>query len=206
MTPIRTAIFIEPSGPLRTSLMERKATLEQAMPGQPYTRHPPHSTLLFGDYGSPEVWIENLRAAVQSLPAFVLATDAWQEFPNDLQADGGHTVAYRVKLSSDLLRLQRTSADVVAPFRKLPPIPHPLADREPFASSLLRFGFPFVGAHWIPHFTIGSPRVPANDPLLLSLMAGSPAHEEQIKCVSVWRVMADRHERLTELALGETAG
>lgn len=206
MTPVRTAIFIEPRGPLRTSLIERKAVLERAMPGQAYTRHPPHSTLVFGDYGSPELWTDHLRAAVNSLPVFHLATDAWQEFPNDLQADGGHTVAYRVKLSPDLLRLQLTIAEVVAPFRQPAPIPHPLADREPFASSLMRFGFPFVGPHWIPHFTIGSPRVPANDPLLFTLMAGSAAHEEQINWVSVWRVTADHHERLTELALARTAG
>lgn len=206
MTPVRSAIFIEPRGPLRTALIERKSMLERAMPGQAYTCHPPHSTLLFGDYGSPELWTDNLRAAVISLPPFPLATDAWQEFPNDLQANGGHTVAYRVKLSPDLLRLQLTIAEVVAPFRKPDPIPHPLADREPFASSLMRFGFPFVGPHWIPHFTIGSPRVPANDPLLVTLMAGSAAHEEQINCVSVWRVTADHHERLTELALAGTAG
>lgn len=206
MTPVRTAIFIEPRGTLRRSLLERKAVLEQTMPGQAYTRHPPHSTLLFGDYGSPELWTDQLRSAVNSLPTFPLATDAWQEFPNDLQADGGHTVAYRVKLSPELLRLQLTIAEVVAPFRRPLPIPHPLADREPFASSLLRFGFPFVGPHWIPHFTIGSPRVPANDPLLKTLMAGSAAHEEQINCVSVWRVTADHHERLTGLALAGTAG
>src|SRR5687767_1668026 len=108
MTPVRTAIFIEPRGSLRASLIERKAVLERAMSGQAYTCHPPHSTVLFGDYGSPELWTAHLRAAVNSLPVFHLVTDAWQEFPNDIQANGGHTVAYRVKLSPDLLRLQLT--------------------------------------------------------------------------------------------------
>ncbi|ATC64735.1 hypothetical protein CMV30_12615 [Nibricoccus aquaticus] len=202
----RTAIFIEPQGTLRTSLIERKKILELAMPGQAYTSHPPHSTLLFGEYGSPEIWTGKLRAAVNSLPPFRLATDAWQEFPNDLQAAGGHTVAYRVKLSPELLRLQLTIAEVVAPFRESSSLQHPLADREPFASSLKHFGFPFVGPHWIPHFTIGSPRLPANDPLLASLMNGSPIHELHVNTISIWQVMADHHNRLTELALTGTAG
>lgn len=206
MTIERTAIFIEPQGSLRASLIERKKMLELAMPGQAYTSHPPHSTLLFGEYGPPEIWTEKLRAAVEPLPAFRLSTDAWQQFPNDLQAAGGHTVAYRVKLSPELLRLQLTIAEAVAPFRKNLSVPHPLADREPFATSLNRFGFPFVGPHWIPHFTIGSPRVPANDPLLSTLMAGSAVHETPVGTIAIWRVTADHHERLTELALAGTAG
>lgn len=197
----QTAIFIEPSGTLKASLIERKRTLEAALPRQAYTNHPPHCTLLFGSYGTPEIWIERLRTALQQLSAFPLSTDKWQEFPNDIQAAGGHTVAYRVVSSPELHELQSRIASTIAPFRKSFPHPHPLADREPFASSLERFGFPFVGPHWIPHFTIGSPRVPSNAPLLANLMSGPVAHTMPVNTVSVWRVKADHHERLCVLAL-----
>jgi hypothetical protein len=206
MNPARTAVFIEPAGSLRAALVELKKTLELAMPGQAYTCHPPHSTLLFGDYGSPEKWIGKLRAAIKLVPPFSLSTDTWQEFPNDLQAAGGHTIAYRVKLSPELLRLQLIVAEIIAPFREPASVAHPLAHCEPFGRSLERFGFPFVGPHWIPHFTIGSPQVPAHDPLLVTLMAGSAAHEFQVNHIAIWRVTADHHERLTELALAGSAG
>ena len=201
MTPPRTAFFIEPQGPLRQALLDRKTFLEKTRPGQTYTLHPPHSTLLFGDYGAPDNWLDTLRLAVTTMPALTLTTDAWQEFPNDAQAHGGHTIAYRVKLTPELLALQQLLAETLAPFRSSSAPTHPLADREPFATSLARFGFPFVGPHWIPHFTIGSPRVPPGDPLLARLMAGSPVHETPADSVSIWRVTGEHHERLHTLTL-----
>lgn len=202
---MKTAIFIEPQGSLRAALVERKQLLEQAMPGQAYTNHPPHSTLLFGDYGPPAIWTEKLRYAVRSVTPFPVSTDGWQQFPNDVQAAGGQTIAYRVRLSPELIRLQLMVAEAIAPFRKPDSSPHPLGDREPFATSLKQFGFAFVGAHWIPHFTIGSPQLAANDPLLLQLMAGSPVHEFSMKSISIWQVANDHHDRLSELALAGIA-
>lgn len=205
MNPARTAIFIEPQGALLEALRERKAWLEQTMPRQAFTRHPPHVTLLFGDYGPPDQWLSALRTRVARQPAFTLMSDCWREFPNDLQAAGGHTVAYQIQVSSALLALQLAVAETLAVYRVPSPTPHPLADREPFATSLRLFGFPFVGPHWIPHFTVGSPRVSPLDPLLRNLMAASPLHASLVQSVTLWRVRADEHERLSELALAPAA-
>ena len=200
-----TGIFIEPRGTLLDALRQRKARLSHDLPGSAFCGHPPHCTLLFGQYGSLADWFDKLRGNVGACPAFDLQTDAWQQFPSDPLAGGGHTVAYRVEPSSELLALQRVVAETVAPYRQPSTVAHLLADREPFASSLKQFGSPFVGPHWIPHFTIGSPRVPAYDPLLARLMTGSPLHTSEVPFISIWRVNADQHERLGELALNPSS-
>ncbi|HET7537866.1 MAG TPA: 2'-5' RNA ligase family protein [Candidatus Didemnitutus sp.] len=196
-----SALFIEPEGSLRACLLDRKAWLDASMPGQTYCNHPPHCTLVFGDYGDPSRWLESLRAVTLQTPAFEVETDSWQEFPHDALAEGGHTLAYRAVLDANLGQLQRKVAKTLAQFRQDGVTTHPLANREPFASSLREFGFPFVGPHWIPHFTIGSPRVAADDPLLARLKTGPVRHRFLVRLVSVWRVDGDRHERLHELAL-----
>lgn len=204
-----TAIFLEPTGPLRDALLGRKAHLERAMPGQAYCSHPPHCTLLFGDYGPPAAWFDALRAAVHGVPPFPVETEGWQLFPNDLLAGGGTTVAFRVRLGPQLGQLQRIVAETLAPHR--PPAAraaaagHPLAAREPFATSLGRYGFPFVGEHWIPHFTIGSPRVGAETPLVRELSTGSPCHAFRLGEISVWRVAGEEHTRQAGLPLAGPA-
>lgn len=204
MIPRGTALFIEPHGTLLEALRERKAWLEQAMPGQAFCNHPPHCTLLFGSYGAPAEWLETLRENLSAQAAFELEINNWQQFPHDALAGGGHTVAYRAHLTPALAHLQQTVADSLAPFVSVGPNIHPLANTKPFASSLRKYGFPFVGAHWIPHFTIGSPLIPPTDPLLAHLVSGSTRHRFIVQTVSVWRVVGDTHERLHELALADT--
>lgn len=203
MKPARTAIFIEPQGTLLEALYDRKAWLEQAMPGQAYCSHPPHCTLLFGDYGAPAEWLEGLSERVAAVPALDLETDAWLQFPGDVQAGGGHTVAYRVRPTPALAGLQQTVADCLAPFIQPSLNDHPLAGKEPFARSLTKYGFPFVGTHWIPHFTIGSPIVAPEAPLLVRLMTVPVRHRFVVRILSVWLVTGDRHERIHELALAQ---
>ena len=203
MNHMGTAVFLEPRGPLHTALLERKAFLETRLPGQAYTRHPPHCTLLFGSYGTTGIWLDVLQERLAHVAAFTLDTDGWQEFPNDPQALGGHTVAYRARLTPALRDLQQAVAETLGAYQRNTPVSHPFADREPFATSMRRHGFPFVGSHWIPHFTIGSPRLPDGDPLLSLLMSGPTHHSMSVSSVSVWSVDGDYHERLQELALAK---
>src|SRR5258708_4398515 len=110
-----TGVFIEPQGSLLELLGARKRWLEQAMPGQAYVSHPAHCTLVFGNYGPIAAWLGKLRQTVAAQPVFELETDAWQEFPGDALAGGGHTVACRARLSPGLTQLQQVVAESLAP-------------------------------------------------------------------------------------------
>src|SRR5258708_38269146 len=120
-----TAIFIEPHGTLLESLQERKAWLEQTMPGQAFCGHPPHCTVLFGSYGPSARWLEPLRQRLVKLSDFGLDTGAWQQFPHHALAGGGDPLALPGRLGPALFGL---AADVGGcppalpnPRRKTPP-------------------------------------------------------------------------------------
>jgi hypothetical protein len=194
--PARLAVFLDPTGPLRDAILARKALLESRLPNQAYTAHPPHCTLLYGDYGPPERAVAALRTALAGLPVLVQRSTGWLEFPDDTLAGGGHTIAYRLEATDRLLALQLRIAEALGPWHdRNVAAAHPLAGREPFATSLTRYGFPFVGSHWLPHCTIGSPRVAAGTPLLAELMAGSPEHAFEVANISVWLVQGEKHIR-----------
>lgn len=196
------AVFIEPSGLLEVLLRERKAWLEAVMPGQPYCSHPPHSTLLFGDYGPVALWKNALAHRLREVAPFAWSTDAWHVFPDDPLAGGGQTVALRGSPTPAVFALQRAVAEVLGAFNRADPTQHPLASREPFGSSLRQFGFPFVGSHWLPHFTIGSPRVSRDAPLVSQLQAGSPVHRFSVETVALWFVNGEQHTRIEIVPLG----
>jgi hypothetical protein len=195
------AVFIEPEGSLRQLVVERKAWLEAQMPGQPFCSHPPHATLLVGDYAPPDVWVEEATRKLATCAAFELHTSGWQVFPDDALSGGGQTVAVRVTPSPALSDLQMNMAELLGPFCRAPQQAHPLATREPFATSLRRYGFPFVGNHWLPHFTVGSPRVPIGHPLIEKLQLGSASCTFAVTRLSVWRVHGEHHLRVREILL-----
>ena len=195
-----TAFFIEPQGSLLEVIREKKALLESVLPGQPYVSHPPHCTVFFGRFGPTEEWLPTLATALAGVRTFVLRTTAWQEFDRDSMSNGGHTLAFRAESTEALGLLQRTVANTLQPFRQ-PAGPHPLDNIEPFATSLRRFGSPFVGEHWIPHFTIGSPRVLRSDPVLALLKSGPVSHSFFLRQLSVWDVDGDSHTKLVTIPL-----
>jgi hypothetical protein len=172
------------------------------MPAQPYCSHPPHSTLIFGDYGLIDAWKAALADRLKTFPAVEWSTDAWHVFPDDAMAGGGQTVALRGTNTPAIFALQRAVAEILGPFHRAQIEEHALGAREPFASSLRQFGFPFVGAHWLPHFTIGSPRVGPGSPIVAELQSGSPAHSFSVKAIGLWEVRGEHHARIETLPLG----
>ena len=195
------ALFIQPSGSLRDSLIEWKSWLENTLPGQPLCGHPPHCTLLFGSYEHPDIWLEDLRRRFSTFAPFELATDGWKHFQDDPLTGGGQTIAFRVKPTRVLSELQMIAATTLMHYYQRD-FKHPLWDREPFATSQKIYGSPFVGEHWIPHFTIASPLVSSESPLLAELQSCSANHSCLVERISVWHIEANEHRFISELALG----
>lgn len=151
------AAFLEPAGACLDFLREQKKRIDAAHPGQPFASHPPHLTLCFGAYESPLEYSGELALALRGTPPIRLQCAGVHVFYSDRLAGGGDTVVVRVHRSAALAELQMRIAAVFANHRSPPDSsmpPPPL--REVMVQSFARYGFPFVGEHWIPHLTIAS--------------------------------------------------
>lgn len=197
----RYAVFIEPTGPLRQAIVSLKEKVERQLPGQAYGFHPPHCTLLVGQYESPDEWRKDLTIAISKTTPFEIQTDGFQIFYDDVLAGGGHTFTFKAKPTAELFALQKKAADVLKEWRTTNSTGKRVAlmDREPFRSSQVQFGFPFVGQHWIPHFSIASLKVVKDSPLLGELSSGGAQFSFLLDRVSVWEIEGDHHAKMFEL-------
>jgi hypothetical protein len=124
-------------------------------------------------------------------------------FVDDALAGGGQTCAFAVALTDDLVGLQRSVSSAVRQHRRpvsVGELPAPL-QREPFLGSWRDYGFPFVGSHWIPHFTVASLPVPRDHHVVAEFLASAGSWQMTVRRLSWWRVAGDRHEHLASQQL-----
>jgi hypothetical protein len=195
-------IFIEPTGLLASAIRSLKAEVERQLPGQKFCSHPPHSTLIYGQYQEPKLWRDQLVAALAAVRPFSIQTTEFGFFYDDVLAGGGHTVVFKAQTTPEIIALQKACGEVLKHWRgETEPARGGLLEREPFRGSFAEYGFPFVGPHWIPHFTIASLKVAKDAPLLRELTAGEARHAFLLNRVSVWEIEGDSHKKLFEVPL-----
>ncbi len=198
------ALFIEPQGGVREHILAQKEIVRQDCENPVYCSHPSHCTLIVGRYHSPKGWLGVLRRVVRAVPSFGVQVRGYQVFYDDLLAGGGHTVVVRVEPSPALLRLQRGVAGVLAleQDEEFTAEKINMFSTEPLRLSYRRYGFPFVGSHWIPHFTIASLKVRRNSRLIKALVSTPVNFDMPVNQISLWKVDGDVHEKLSTLRLG----
>ena len=64
--------------------------------------------------------------------------------------------------------------------------------RESFKS----YGFPYVGSHWIPHFTIASLKTEKSHPMITEFMKWQPSYTMIELNPSCWHIEGDKHIKL----------
>ena len=202
--PCRHAIFIEPEDSLRDAARDWKARVAARWPAARYVTHPPHSTVWVGDMADPAAAADALRAVAPTLTKFRTSPPRPHVFYDDALTGGGQTCVFAVSLSDDLARLQRAVCEAIRPHVNCAAdarLPVALR-REPFMRSWQRYGYPFVGPHWIPHVTIASVPAAADDRFLVEFCGVTPGPRQLVQAVGWWRVTGDRHERLASMWLG----
>jgi len=193
-------IFIEPTGSLADAIRSLKAEVERQLPGQKFCSHPPHSTLIYGKYQEPKLWRDQLATALTAQSPFAIQTTEFGFFYDDALAGGGHTVVFKAQPTLEVFALQKACGDVLKHWLgETEPARGGLLEREPFRSSFVEYGFPFVGPHWIPHFTIASLKAAKDAPLLRAISSGNAHHEFPLDRVSVWEIAGDSHRKLFEV-------
>ena len=145
-----------------------------------------------------------MGAVLARQPSFRIQTRDFHLFFEDPRADGGHTFVFKVQPTPAIFSLQQSCSDFLKLWRTRNETGENdgLIECEPFRSSFLQYGFPFVGSFWIPHFTVASLKIPRASPLLREFSSHESRHEFTLEKVSVWEIDGDSHKKLFELPLG----
>ena len=144
-----------------------------------------------------EEWLPGLADSVRSHMAFATRVRDKIVFFNDPATGGGHTLALRLDPSDTLYNLQEDIGRILEPFVDWSCLESNSGfNQEPFKSSYDRFGFAFLGSHWIPHFTIASLRIPQHDTFIKTFEKVDVDYSMDIDKVSLWQVFGDQHKCL----------
>jgi broad specificity phosphatase PhoE len=144
-------IFWIPNDELNQFVESWKNRFREIEPDAFYLNHPVHSTVfLFNAYEQDQFQIISRIKNVK----IDFLVDSWKIFYNDL-VTGGDTLSVGLIPNTLAFQFQHDLSEALLDFIKTPLLYNNVWEGK-YKESYDRYGFPFVGSHWIPHLTIAS--------------------------------------------------
>ena len=193
-------VFIVPEGKLKSRIVHWKNKIEKELNEQPYTNHPPHLTIIHSDIKEKKTAIHEIKECLDGLRPFDLTVQKNNIFWDDLFTDG-HTLSYNIKKNEYLNDIQKKLSSVFFKYKKHSGISDSFKSHKQLYDSYVDFGFPFVGKHWIPHFTISSLKVAKNHKIIRDFLLDKIDISIKVNKISIWKINGNQHQMIKEFAL-----
>lgn len=195
-------IFIEPKGKTKSLIKYYKFQIKKKKINSKLTSHPPHLTIYLADLREPKKIFIEIRKILKRFKLFYIKINKIGLFTND-PSTGGDIIYLNVKKSKKLNLLQKkitNSLKFLLNQKLYRNINNKFRDKK-MINSQKKFGFPFVGTHWKPHFTISSIKNFIN--------TGEYNYFKNVKInlinkvdkISIWKINGERHFKLKEIKL-----
>jgi probable phosphoglycerate mutase len=144
-------IFWIPNGELNQFIESWKNRFREIEPDAFFLNHPVHSTFFL--FNAHEQDQSQIISRIKNVKIDFLV-DSWKIFYNDL-VTGGDTLSVGLIPSALAFQFQHDLSESLLDFIKAPLFYNNVWEGK-YKESYDRYGFPFVGSHWIPHLTIAS--------------------------------------------------
>ena len=189
-----------PDGKLNAKIIQWKNIVEKELNNQPYTNHPSHLTIIHSEIEDKEATINEIKEYLCSLKSFYLTVNKNNVFWDDLSTSG-HTLTYNIKKNIYLNNIQLKLSLIFSKYKKHIVIPESFRSHKDLYDSYVNYGFPFVGRHWIPHFTISSLRVEKNNIIIKKFLLDKLDISIKVNKISVWNINGSQHQIIDEFPL-----
>jgi|688.fasta_scaffold04247_23 2'-5' RNA ligase len=148
-------VFLIPPENICQRIQEIKKTVEFLDSNATYLNHPVHSTIfVFNSSLNAETISEYFGQVLANFKKIDVQTSGWQIFYNDILTHK-HTITIGLVGNEALSNLQCFVADSLFSL-STEPISYKVDWEGQYLTSYKKWGYPFVGNHWIPHLTIAS--------------------------------------------------
>ena len=194
------AVFILPEEPFTSELLLWKNKIKKDFPKQPYANHPPHLTLINLESTDESEAIKKLSSFSKKLSSIKVEVNSRNVFLNDA-CTGGDTIYFGLKQNNSLMKLQVLIADALAKIKKDTNSSNNFKNDILLYKSNKKYGFPYVGEHWIPHFTVASLTTNRRKKILKDFLSLPTFFDFKINRFSIWRVNQDVHIKLKTIKI-----
>jgi 2'-5' RNA ligase len=187
------AVFIEPDYRLKKFIKVLKKKIYTNYNNSFFLNHPPHSTIFYSDLKNNKLALSNILKIFKRKLNIKIICKVYSLF-TDTPIKGQSTLFIKIKKNKELSKLQLDLANNLSNYVKKEYL---IKNKNKFKqkylkSSFLKYGFPYVGRHWIPHFTIGSIRN-KDQGLKKNFLKNNKIFIFKVKHITFWNVHDDRH-------------
>ena len=189
--------FIEPDKKLKKIIINFKRTVKKNYGNQIYLSHPAHLTLftITVKRKLAKDKIIKITKFVKNFKNIKIKISKIKFFYSDPQTKG-HTMFFSLKKNTSLNNFQMK----MIRFLNLIVESKNIVKKNKFGGKLKknykRYGYPFVGKNWIPHFTISSISKKHNLEKIQSLVKKKISLTCNVKKISIWRINKNQHKKL----------
>ena len=188
---MRFAIFIRPNESLKIAISDWKKKVNLSLKNQPYTNHPPHLTLIRFNTKNLNKAIALIKDSLIRVKPFEIKINNSDVFFNDILT-GGHTLFFKVNRDKQITKLQKVIAKNLSSSIIHESKSECLLEGR-FLESFRQFGWPFVGEHWIPHFSIASLLTNKDHHLVTEFLSNNKNYILKVNQISIWEIKSDDH-------------
>ena len=200
---MKIGIFLEPDNINNKLIKKWKKIIKKNSKYQKYLIHPPHSTIAVFKFKKKinKKILKNMFNKFDQ-KKFTIRINRPSIFYND-PITNGDTLHFKIKKNINLITLQKKILDQFKSTNSL--IEKKGKFREKILTvNLKKYGYPFVGKKWIPHFTIASITNKLNNKnLIIQKFLKQKITKKKIKinCFSMWLINGDKHIKMFNINL-----
>ena len=183
-------IFWIPNEELNQFVESWKNRFRKVEPDAIFLNHPVHSTIFL--FNALEQDESKIISRIKNVKINFLV-DSWKIFYNDL-VTGGDTLSVGLAPNTLAFQFQHDLSESLLDFIKTPIIYNNVWEGK-YKKSYDRYGFPFVGSHWIPHLTIAS--VKKEGKKLIDEIKTIPINlnlKESSGSLALFKILGDNHQ------------
>lgn len=201
---MKIGIFIEPPKNKSCFLYKWKNYVKKQFGNQKYLTHPLHLTIAVFNLKKKIKFdfYKSLTDDIKLPSKFKIYITKPKIFYND-ELTKGDTLFFEIKKNSKLINLQQK---ILNHFNKIDKYIYrnQFFKNKNFQSNYKKFGFPFIGSDWIPHFTIASIKDKSKNKnlILKKFLSEKNFHKNlEVNNFSIWQIKKDQHKKLIEFRL-----
>ena len=185
-------IFIEPNKELKTYINKWKKKINKNFIRSKLTSHPPHSTIYYADLVKDKDILKVLETTLKTINSFKISINKTLIFYDD-KLTGGDTMCLLINKNDKLFQIQKKIAENLKFFIKKNSNGNRKFTNKALSASVKKYGYPFVGKHWLPHFTIGSIKNKRNSTEFKQFLEETVKFTNNINYISVWKISGNKH-------------
>jgi len=189
--------FIEPEKKLKKVIIDYKRIVKKNYGNQIYLSHPAHLTLFTMTVKRklPKDKIIKISKFLKNFKNIRIKIAKIKFFYNDPQTKG-HAMFLSLKKNTSLNNFQMKMIRFLNQIIGSKNIVKKNKFNGKLRKDYRRYGYPFVGKNWIPHFTISSISKKHNLEKIQSIVKKKVLLTTNVKKISIWHINKNQHKKL----------